>query len=107
MDLGAIVLESNPAFPTYPNRTANGKEIIFVSHLSILCFALVSSVLSIGLYYSSIDLGYLYSIMGILISSAVLPAVLTLFWKKQSQLAVCLSPLIDSFVVINNEIYFR
>jgi len=155
MGLGAIALETNPAFPTYPNRLdpedvaagltlpttaitllgktggiasfiiifmactsamsaqliavssivsfdiyrtyfnprATGKKLFFVSHLSILVFVFIMSVFSIGLYYISVSLGYLYTMMGILISSAVLPGTLVLLSKKQSKLAVCLSPL--------------
>lgn len=34
-----------------------------------------------------ISIGYLYLMMGVIISSAVLPATLTLMWKKQNMLA--------------------
>lgn len=154
MGLAAIALETNPAFPTYPNRlsaddvtsgltlpaaaiallgksggiaslimvfmacasamssqliavgsivtydiyrtyfnpTADGKKLVYVSYLSVLLFGLIMSILSIGLYYISISMGYLYTMMGIIISSAVLPGALSLLWNRQSKLAVCLSP---------------
>ena len=154
MGLAAVALESNPAFPTYPNRlsvddvtsgltlpaaaiallgksggiaslimvlmactsamssqlmavgsiitydiyrtyfnpTANGKKLIYVSYVSLLLFGFLMSLLSIGLYYISISMGYLYTMMGIIISSAVLPGALTLLWNRQSKLAACLSP---------------
>ena len=41
-----------------------------------------------------ISMGYLYEMMGIIISSAVLPAVLTLLWNRQNKLSTCLSPLL-------------
>ena len=50
------------------------------------------SILSIGLYYISISMGYLYTLMGIIILSTVLHGILTLLWNRQSKLAVCLSP---------------
>lgn len=37
-------------------------------------------------------MGYLYLMMGVIISSAVLPAALTLLWSKQSWLACTLTP---------------
>ncbi|CAF4776135.1 unnamed protein product, partial [Rotaria sp. Silwood2] len=37
-------------------------------------------------------MGYLYLLMGIIISSAVIPGALTLLWNRQSKWAACLSP---------------
>ena len=39
-------------------------------------------------------MGYLYLMMGVIISSAVLPTTLTLMWKKQNQAAAALSPIL-------------
>lgn len=41
-----------------------------------------------------ISMGYLYLLMGVIISSAVLPATLTLMWKDQNVWAACLSPIL-------------
>jgi Na+/proline symporter len=79
-------------YKAYINPTATGKKLIYVSHVSVVVFGLVMSVWSIGLYYIDISMGYLYAMMGIIISSAVIPGALTLLWNRQSKLAVCLSP---------------
>ena len=154
MGLAAIALESNPVFPSYPNRLsaddvlagltlpaaavalmgrngavatlimifmavtsamsaqliavssivtydiykiyfhpqASGRKLIYVSHLSVVGFGLLMSGWSVCLYYINIDLGYLYLLMGVLISSAVIPGALTLLWRRQSKWAACLSP---------------
>jgi hypothetical protein len=60
--------------------------------MSVVVFGIVMSTWSVGLYYIDISMGYLYAMMGIIISSAVIPGSLTLLWKRQSKLAVCLSP---------------
>lgn len=39
-------------------------------------------------------MGYLYLLMGVIVSSAVLPASLTLLWKKQNKWAATLSPIL-------------
>lgn len=39
-------------------------------------------------------MGYLYLLMGVIISAAVLPAALTLLWKKQNVWAATLSPIL-------------
>lgn len=41
-----------------------------------------------------VSMGYLYLLMGVIISSAVLPATLTLMWKKQNLAAAALSPIL-------------
>lgn len=38
-------------------------------------------------------MGYLYLMMGVIVSSAVLPATLTLMWSKQNTIAATLSPI--------------
>lgn len=40
----------------------------------------------------SISMGYLYLMMGVIISGAVLPAALTLLWSRQSWAAATFSP---------------
>ena len=45
-----------------------------------------------GLYYNGVSMGYLYVLMGVLISAAVLPATLTLTWAGQNKWAAALSP---------------
>jgi Na+/proline symporter len=42
--------------------------------------------------YSDSQIGFLYLMMGVIISSAVLPATLTLLWTKQNKWAAMLSP---------------
>ena len=39
-------------------------------------------------------MGYLYLMMGVIISSAVLPAILALMWKDQNWIAASLSPVL-------------
>ncbi|CAF1096385.1 unnamed protein product [Rotaria sordida] len=79
-------------YKTYFNREASGKKLIYISHVSVVTFGLLMSAWSIGLYYINISLGYLYLLMGVIISNAVVPGALTLLWNRQSKWAACLSP---------------
>jgi SSS family transporter len=79
-------------YHAYINPSATGKKLIYVSHMSVVIFGVSMSIWSIALYYINISMGYLYAMMGIIISSAVIPGALTLLWSRQSKLAVCLSP---------------
>ena len=81
-------------YKIYFNPNASGKRLIYTSHISVVTFGLIMSVVATGLYYVSIDLGYLYLLMGVIISSAVIPGALTLFWNRQSKWAACLSPVL-------------
>jgi hypothetical protein len=58
----------------------------------VVGFAIAMAAWSTGLYYIGISMGYLYLLMGVIISSAVLPATLTLMWSKQNWWAATLSP---------------
>jgi urea-proton symporter len=81
-------------YRTYFNPEASGKRLIYMSHVLVIAYALFISTFSVGLWYAGISLGYLYVMMGVIISSAVLPATLTLIWKGQNKWAASLSPIL-------------
>ncbi|KAF9136767.1 hypothetical protein BGX30_010872 [Mortierella sp. GBA39] len=80
-------------YKAYIKPNATGKQIIAVSHAIVASFGIIMGVLAIILKEAGIDLGYLYSLMGVLISSAVLPVTFSLMWKKQSATAAIVAPL--------------
>ncbi|KAF9316706.1 hypothetical protein BG003_001673 [Podila horticola] len=80
-------------YRTYINPMATGKQLIRVSHSVVAGFGIVMGVLAVILKEAGIDLGYLYSLMGVLISSAVMPVTFTLLWKKQNVTAACVAPI--------------
>lgn len=79
-------------FQTYINPEASGKRLIYMSHASCVIYAIIMASFSTGLYYAGISMGYLYLMMGVIISGAVLPASLTLLWSRQSWAAATFSP---------------
>ncbi|KAF1988543.1 urea active transporter [Aulographum hederae CBS 113979] len=79
-------------YQTYFNPQASGKKLIYMAHSCVCGFALIMAAFSTGLYYAGISMGYLYLMMGVIISSSVLPATLTLLWSRQNFWAVTLSP---------------
>ncbi|KAF9901121.1 hypothetical protein BX616_002370 [Lobosporangium transversale] len=101
LGIAAVALESNERFPTFPNRIlptyinpmATGKQLIRVSHAVVAGFGIIMGVLAVILKEAGIDYGYLYSLMGVLISSAVLPVTFSLMWKKQNALAAIAGPI--------------
>ncbi|KAI9665307.1 MAG: hypothetical protein M1831_001744 [Alyxoria varia] len=79
-------------FKTYINPEAKGTRLITVAHTTVVLYSLVLAGFSTGLYYIGISMGYLYLLMGCIISAAVLPASLTMLWSGQSWLAATISP---------------
>ena len=68
-------------YQTYINPRASRKQLMRVNYLSMTGFALFMAGFSTMLYYVGVGMGYLYLMMGVIISSAVLPATLTLTWS--------------------------
>ncbi|KAK9327829.1 hypothetical protein V1520DRAFT_282706 [Lipomyces starkeyi] len=81
-------------YKTYINPRATGKQLILVSHSCVILYGLIMAGFSVGLFYAGVSMGYLYLLMGVIISSAVLPATLTLMWSKQNLLAAAASPVL-------------
>lgn len=84
----------------YVNPHAKGKSIIFTSHATVIAFSVIMSGFATGLYYAGISMGYLYELMGIIISAAVVPASMTLLWKQQNGIAAAVSPILGTILSI-------
>jgi hypothetical protein len=79
---------------TYFRPDATGKSLIHTAHYCVIGFAIFMAGFSTGLFYIGISLGYLYLMMGIIVSSAVIPATLTLMWKGQNTIAATAAPVL-------------
>jgi Na+/proline symporter len=79
-------------YKTYINPNASGRSLIYMSHSSCVVYAICMAAFSTGLHYAGISMGYLYLLMGVIISGAVLPSSLTLLWSGQSWAAATFSP---------------
>ncbi|PIB03184.1 putative urea active transporter 1 [Cercospora beticola] len=79
-------------YKTYINPNASGRRLIYMSHTSCAVYALCMAAFSTGLHYAGISMGYLYLLMGVIISGAVLPSTLTLLWSRQSWTAATFAP---------------
>lgn len=79
-------------YKTYINPRATSKQLILQTHLSVIVFVLVMIAFSIGLYYGNVGMGYLYTLMGVIISSAVIPVSMTMFWSGFNKWSACIAP---------------
>ncbi|EOA89160.1 hypothetical protein ACJQWK_09588 [Exserohilum turcicum] len=83
-------------YKEYISPNAEPKQLVFVSHIMICVFGLTMSVFACIWNAASIDLGWLFLVMGLLIGGAVFPVAFAITWRKQSKLAAisgCLSGL--------------
>ncbi|KAK3500480.1 urea active transporter [Neurospora crassa] len=87
-------------YRTYIKPEASGKRLIYMSHVVVCAYALFIASFSVGLWYAGISMGYLYIMMGVIISSAVLPAALVLTWSGLNKWAAALSPVLGLCVAL-------
>ena len=79
-------------YQTYVKPDASGKRLIYTSHCMVVGFGFFMAAFSTGLWYAGISLGYIYLMMGVIISSSVIPATLTLMWDGFNWHAATFSP---------------
>lgn len=79
-------------YKAYIKPNASGKSLIFVSHMTLIFFSFAMAGFATGLYYVGISMGYLYLLMGVIISSAVIPTTLSILWKDFNWYAAVISP---------------
>ncbi|PHH85559.1 hypothetical protein CDD83_250 [Cordyceps sp. RAO-2017] len=87
-------------YRTYVRPDASGRRLILMSHACMVLYAAVICCVSVGLLYNGISMGYLYLLMGVLISAAVIPATLTLLWSRQNRVAAALTPVLGTACAI-------
>ncbi|RMZ70941.1 solute symporter family transporter [Pyrenophora seminiperda CCB06] len=83
-------------YKEYIAPKAEPKQLVFVSHIMICVFGLTMSVFACIWHAASIDLGWLFLVMGLLIGGAVFPTAFAITWRKQTRVAAisgCLSGL--------------
>ncbi|KAF3918849.1 hypothetical protein ABW20_dc0102137 [Dactylellina cionopaga] len=83
-------------YRTYINPEASGRRLRNLSHIAVVVFSFFIAGFSVGLWYIGISLGYLYLMMGVVISSAVLPAACTMLSTKQNKIAVIATPILGT-----------
>ncbi|KAJ5139595.1 hypothetical protein N7448_003003 [Penicillium atrosanguineum] len=79
-------------YQAYIEPSAKGKKLVWISHMSCIVYSIIMAGFATGLYYAGIGMGYLYLLMGVIISSAVFPGAMTLLWKGQNWIAAAVSP---------------
>lgn len=69
-------------YGTYINKKPSNKQILWVSHLCILAYAIFMGAVATAFFYIGISMGYLYELMGTIIGSAVVPVACCVCWRR-------------------------
>lgn len=81
-------------YQAYIEPAAKGQRLVWISHCSCVLFAVAMAGFATGLHFAGIGMGYLYLLMGVIISAAVFPGAMTLVWKGQNWIAAAASPVL-------------
>ncbi|KAK5222120.1 hypothetical protein LTR72_006377 [Exophiala xenobiotica] len=87
-------------YQAYINPKATGKQLLFFSHCVTIGFAIVSAAVAIAFNHGGFSVSFLITAIGIFVDSAIVPMACTIMWKKQSKLAVIVSPVASSVAAI-------
>ncbi|WVO18205.1 hypothetical protein L204_105910 [Cryptococcus depauperatus] len=101
MGLAARALESNPAFPTYPNpmslaeigayreyfnKAATNKQMMRVNHAVVIFWAIFMAGINSVFAHIGLNLNFLFYFMAICTSGSVFPIGLLMCWTKLNKL---------------------
>ncbi|KAG6855507.1 hypothetical protein H0H87_001885, partial [Tephrocybe sp. NHM501043] len=72
-------------YKRYINPQAMENQILRVGHYMVATYALVMSITGLIFYYIGVSMGWLYTFMGVVLGSAVVPIALCVTWKKANK----------------------
>ncbi|PNH38353.1 hypothetical protein VD0004_g8461 [Verticillium dahliae] len=81
----------------YINKAATDRDVIRWSHIGVVFFGLFSACFSTILHYGKVDLGWTLYMLGVLTCPGIFPTTFAILWKKQSTVAVVVSPILGLF----------
>lgn len=85
-------------YRTYWNPKATGAEIVRVSHYAICAWAIWMGCWATILHQVNIDLGWMYYVQGIVLSPAVIPIILTVWWSKLTRAGLLCGSIIGAIL---------
>jgi len=72
-------------YKRYINPKATEDQILKVSHLMVAFFALCMALAGVIFFYIGVSMGWLYTFMGVVLGSAVVPIALCVTWSKANK----------------------
>jgi hypothetical protein len=84
-------------YKKYINPTATEAQVLKVSHAAVALFAVIMGLLGLIFFYIGISMGWLYTFMGVILGSAVVPIALAITWKKANKWG-CIGGAVIGFI---------
>ncbi|KAG6859950.1 hypothetical protein C0995_001386 [Termitomyces sp. Mi166 len=84
-------------YKRYMNPHATEAQILRVSHYMVAVYALVMSLAGLIFFYIGVSMGWLYTFMGVVLGSAVLPIALCVTWRKANKCG-CITGAVGGFI---------
>lgn len=81
-------------YRTYINPKAHDRQVIRVSHWTVILFGVFVSAFATALHYGGIDLNWMGYFLATIICPGMFPLAFTILWKKQSAAAATIAPLL-------------
>ncbi|KAJ9264595.1 hypothetical protein DTO212C5_7098 [Paecilomyces variotii] len=81
-------------YRTYINPKAHDKQVIRVSHWSVIAFGIFASAFATALHYGGIDLNWMGYFLATIICPGMFPLAFTILWKQQSAAAATIAPIL-------------
>ncbi|KDQ15297.1 hypothetical protein BOTBODRAFT_174141 [Botryobasidium botryosum FD-172 SS1] len=72
-------------YKKYINPRATETQILRVSHAMVAAYALFMGIAGLIFYYIGVSMGWLYTFMGVILGSAVVPIAVAVTWKKANK----------------------
>ncbi|KZP14956.1 urea transporter [Athelia psychrophila] len=72
-------------YQRYINPAASDAQLLRMGHLMVAAFALVMGLAGLIFFYIGVSMGWLYTFMGVILGSAVVPIALCVAWKKANK----------------------
>jgi len=83
-------------YKRYFNPHATEKQILWMSHIFIVGFAIFMGIAGLMFFYIGISMGWLYLFMGTVLGSAVVPVALCITWRSANTWG-CISGALGGF----------
>ncbi|EAZ62922.1 urea transport protein [Scheffersomyces stipitis CBS 6054] len=80
-------------YKKYINPSAQNKQMIRISHISVVFFGLFCAAFSVMLHYVGVNMTWLGYFIPMIICPGVLPLIFTITWDRQTTLAVVAAPI--------------
>ncbi|KAJ5777656.1 hypothetical protein N7520_000902 [Penicillium odoratum] len=84
-------------YKTYLNPKVTDKNLVRVSHLTVVIHGIFITGISIAMNYGGANMTWINYLRPVISCPGIIPLILTLFWSRQTRLAAIVSPILGFF----------